>query len=164
MARKKKKDVIVVLTQRGGVDETLERVLGKKVSMEKSASGAPYLEGDDHFVSLSHKDNRLVLALSTKPVGVDIERLQDKPSYFRIAATYFDEPIEEGDVEGFFRSWTRREAFGKLLGVGLNREVMALNMKQDRLQYNGEVVCFSEKVIDGYMITVASYFDATEYC
>ena len=155
-------DLVLMRVPRGGVDDALQMLLGKKTSMAKRPGGAPYLVGDDHFVSLSHKDNYLILAVSTRPVGVDIEKLADKPTYYRIADSYFAEKIEEGDVQGFFRSWTRREAYGKLLGTGLTTEVMGLDMQRQHLQNNGENVYFVEYIVDDYMITAASFYDKGE--
>lgn len=155
---KKLPDLVLLRVPRGGVEDTLQSLLGKKINMAKTPTGAPYLLEDDHCVSLSHKDNHLIVALSTRPVGVDIEKLADKPAYYRIADSYFAEKVEEGDVLGFFRSWTRREAFGKLLGTGLNAAVMGMDMRADHLQYEGQTVYFVEHIVDDYMVTAASYY------
>lgn len=152
-------DLKVMQVDRGGVEDALSRSLGKKVSMEKSPLGAPYLEGDDHYVSLSHKDSHLVVALSSRPVGIDIEKIQEKPGYYRIAERYFPEKIAEGDIERFFRSWTKREAFGKLLGTGLTPDVMGMDFSADSLCYKGETVYFVEQKTEDYLVMTASYFD-----
>lgn len=151
-------ELLILATREGNVNRALSQALGKKVSTEKSASGAPYIKGDDHYISLSHKYDRMVVAVSDKPVGVDIERIVDKPGYYRIADNYFAEHVEHGDVLGFFRGWTRREAFGKMLGVALNAEVMGMNMAQDHIEYQGKDVHFVEKRIDDYIITVSGYY------
>ena len=145
------------MTQEGHVQGALSQVLGKRVGVDKRASGAPYIKGDDHYLSLSHKDGKMVVAISDRPVGVDIERLVEKEAYYRIADAYFGETIAEGDVEGFFRGWTRRESFGKMLGKGLDGEIMRMNMNEE-VTHEGRRVCFVEKRVEEYMITVAGYY------
>ncbi|MBQ4444339.1 MAG: 4'-phosphopantetheinyl transferase superfamily protein [Clostridia bacterium] len=148
----------IVLAREGGAADAVSHALGRKVRVEKRASGAPYIKGDEHYLSLSHKDDKMVVALSDKPVGVDIEKLVDKAAYYRIADNYFAEKIREGDCEGFFRGWTRREAFGKMLGKGLDGDVMRMDMSADKLEYQGSTVYFAEKRVGDYMITVAGYY------
>ena len=150
--------LLVLLTREGGVNGALCEALGKKVHVDKHPSGAPFIRGDDHYLSLSHKDGLMVVALSDRPVGVDIERVVSKDAYYRIADNYFAEKIAEGDAEGFFRGWTRREAFGKMLGKGLSLEVMALDMSGATLTYLDQTVYFVEKRVDDYMITVAGAY------
>ena len=154
-------ELTIICTQEGGINRALSGVLGKRVRTAKTDKGVPYIVGDDHCISLSHKDERLVVAVSDKPVGIDIERLCDKPSYYQIADNYFAEPVARGDVEGFFRSWTRREAYGKMLGVGLNRAIMGMDMRLP-IDYEGRTVCFVEKRVDDYMITVAGAYSDGE--
>lgn len=154
-------ELTVLLTREGGVNGAISTVLGKRVHVDKRTSGAPYIKGDNHYLSLSHKDGYMVVALSDRPVGVDIERVVAKDAYFRIADNYFAEKIAAGDADAFFRGWTRRESFGKMLGEGLSPEVMNLNMSLTSLSFRDQTVYFVEKRIDDYMITVAgAYPDA----
>lgn len=151
-------ELAILYTNDGGVNAAVCALLGKKVHVDKLPSGAPYIKGDSHYLSLSHKDGRMVVALSDRPVGIDIERVVAKDAYFRIAANYFAEKVEEGDADAFFRGWTRREAFGKMLGKGLTSEVMDINMSPTSLTFQDQTVYFVEKRVDDYMITVAGAY------
>lgn len=152
-------ELCLLYTGEGNVNNALSHALGKTVHTDHRESGAPYIRGDDHCMSLSHKNKRVVIALSDRPVGVDIELLCEKEQYFRIADTYFGEKIARGDYEGFFRGWTRREAYGKLLGVGLTPAVMRMDMSADVLHTEAGDVHFVEKrTDDGYIITAACYY------
>ena len=151
-------ELTILLTREGGVNGALGALLGKKVHVDKHPSGAPYIKGDEHYLSLSHKDGLMVVAVSDRPVGIDIERVVAKDAYFRIADNYFVEKVEEGDADGFFRGWTRREAFGKMLGKGLTPEVMDMDMSPTSLCYLDQTVYFVEKRVDDYMITVAGAY------
>lgn len=148
----------IIVTYEGSASGALNRHFGKAVRLDKRPSGAPYIKGDDHFVSLSHKDGRMVIAVSDCPVGIDIERIVEKQAYYRIADAYFAEKVAEGDIESFFRGWTRREAFAKMLGKGLDGDVMRMDMSADSFEYQQQTVYFIEKRIDDYMITVAGYY------
>lgn len=148
---------VLIYTHTGGVQRELKRLLGKEVEIAKTENGAPYLVHDEHYISLSHKDNVLVIAVSTAPVGVDIERLEYKPSHDCIARRYFEDEAPQGDSHAFFRAWTRREAYGKWLGVGLNKTVMFTPMAADYLTIEGKPWWFAEDTsCDGYLATVLS--------
>lgn len=156
-------ELLIVSTQEGSVNHALSQALGKRVHTDKLPSGAPYIRDDPHYLSLSHKGRKMVVAISDRPVGIDIERVEERDVYYRIAHNYFGETIAEGDIEAFFRGWTRREAFGKMLGVGLTKQIMALDMSAPTLQHEGNTVYFVEKrTSDGYMITVAAYYEDCE--
>ena len=84
---------------------------GEKYSIEYLPSGQPTLMLDGRqsgYISISHTKDALVMALSDKPVGVDIELSERSTS--RIGM----------DI----KEWTKYEAYGKYLGVGINREVL----------------------------------------
>ncbi len=151
-------ELCIICTREGNVSAAISQVLGKKVNTDKTTKGIPFLRGDDHCVSLSHKDSRMAVALSDRKVGVDIERIEDRDSHYRIAATYFGETVPDGDCIAFFRAWTRREAYGKLLGVGLTPQIMRLDLGADSLDTPEGRVYFVEKRVDEYMITTASYY------
>ncbi|MBO4534568.1 MAG: 4'-phosphopantetheinyl transferase superfamily protein [Clostridia bacterium] len=145
---------IILLDRDTHAERMLESYLGTRVKLGHKHSGAPFIQGDDRYVSLSHKNDYLVVALSDDPIGVDIELLEGKDAYYRIARRYFGESVEEGDVEGFFRAWTKREALGKYLGLGLNKEVMQRDLSGQSAQVGEDTVYFVHYIVDGYMITV----------
>jgi len=82
-----------------------------------------------HF-SVSHSDDRVAVALSTAPVGIDIERVGADCSWQAIAAICFHSS-ERGLLQGagggaareaFFEIWTRKEAYLKAIGTGLDTD------------------------------------------
>lgn len=77
-----------------------------------TAKGKPYLEDESVFFNLSHSDGKIVLAVSDRPVGVDIERA-DRSVSAHVSKKYFDgKPATAGD-------WTRLESYFKYTGEGL---------------------------------------------
>ena len=89
--------------------------------------GKPYLpELPDFYFSLSHSGNMALCAVSSEPVGCDIEL----PRKFdpAIARRFFHPAeqdwlfslAEEEQSGAFFRLWTCKESFIKALGLGLS--------------------------------------------
>ena len=86
----------------------------------RTAKGKPYVPGV--HLSVSHGGNYFVCIISDKPVGIDVQERR-KVAANKIAARYFSDDEKrfvekEGEV-GFFKLWTRKEAYSKLTGEGL---------------------------------------------
>ena len=99
-----------------------------RVPLHLSSSGKPLLadRSDLHF-NLSHCEDRGVLAIARRAIGVDLERMRVVPDALRIAGNLFT-PAEaralrafpaELRSEAFLRCWTRKEAYVKARGEGL---------------------------------------------
>ena len=74
-----------------------------------------------HF-SLAHKDNAAVAIVSDKPVGIDLEKIEDRSEDF-ISMVCTDNEIQlikkAGRPETVTRFWAAKEAYTKMLGTGL---------------------------------------------
>ncbi len=95
--------------------------------------GKPYLSkaGQNHLLqfNLSHAGDMIVCAVTQgQPIGVDIECIQAQVDYETITKRFFSSnefeallalPPNERQA-GFFRLWTRKEAFVKAIGKGLS--------------------------------------------
>ena len=88
-----------------------------------------------HF-NLSHSSGCNLLAASGEPVGVDIERIRPLESQQALAGRYYTAAEqqelarlpEQASLERFFAFWTRKEAFVKLLGLGLQGELQSIDV------------------------------------
>lgn len=86
--------------------------------------GKPYVKGGKHF-NISHSGDYVIIALSEKPVGVDIE-MHKEHDYMRLSQLTFHENeqrlIEKSNnrADDFFMLWTLKEAYMKLVGRGFN--------------------------------------------
>lgn len=117
---------IYINTQCSDMGKAKEFLLGKfcgsDYSIEYLPSGKPELVCDGAragHVSIAHTDGALVMAFADKSVGVDIER-----SDRRISAKICPS-IDE---------WTKREAYGKWLGVGINKDTLDANLPKELIK------------------------------
>jgi 4'-phosphopantetheinyl transferase len=116
---------------RGRMREILARRVGCLPDELRFAYGRadkPELQGiaDAPHFNLSHSGGFAALAVADRPVGIDIEAV--RPITDDIAGRFFS-PAEvhalrnlpsSEQTAAFFRCWTRKEAFVKALGAGLN--------------------------------------------
>lgn len=98
---------------------------------ETNEYGKPHLVDHDLSFNLSHSGDYGLLAVDevgTRPCGVDIEQITRTIEINDIAPHYFS-PAEQTELyalppdqqtNGFFKLWTRKEAYIKACGLGLN--------------------------------------------
>lgn len=93
----------------------------------RGPQGKPALAGreDVHF-NLSHAGQRVLCAVSDRPVGCDVEQIV--PIELEVARRFFApeeyarllaEPTPEGRQVLFYRLWTLKESFMKATGLGM---------------------------------------------
>ncbi len=99
-----------------------------RVALSTAAAGKPVLppETGCHF-NLSHSGDRGVFAVAPRPLGVDLEAHREIPDALAMAERFFapgevdalraTPPAERSSA--FLRGWTRKEAFVKAKGDGL---------------------------------------------
>jgi 4'-phosphopantetheinyl transferase len=99
-----------------------------RVPLAVRPDGKPHVVGCDLEFNVSHSQNEWVCAVSRDaPVGVDIEVLRAVPDCLSLADTHFT-PTETSALGAvpkeyrelaFLTCWTRKEAYLKLLGIGI---------------------------------------------
>lgn len=99
------------------------------VPLTTERHGKPALAGLPWAFNVSHTDNFGLYAVTfRRRVGVDVERVRPVADMHGLVDRFFA-PREKLDFsrltgrereEGFFNAWTRKEAFAKATGVGLN--------------------------------------------
>lgn len=105
------------------------------VVLTQKDGGKPFVEKLDVEFSVSHSDEMVVCAVSSKPIGIDIEKI--RPIDLKIARRVcssdelefiFGYPPSEQDfvftidperLKRFFELWTAKEAFVKFKGTGI---------------------------------------------
>lgn len=158
------KTVVYITNNQAELNLWLNSYLGKEVDLAKKKSGAPYIVGDSHKLSISHKNNYLVAGISLTSVGVDIERIDERKSVFKIADKYFGEKIEKGAFTAFYRAWTKKEALCKMYEKGLTKGFLALNLSEDTyIDKKNQEVYFNSYYFDDYIVTVADLTNEVEF-
>ena len=79
----------------------------EEIHLLRTEKGKPYAEGLPYF-SITHTENRVAVAVSDRPVGIDMERL--RPADPRLAERIGADP------DRFFEEWTAKEAHYKIYG------------------------------------------------
>lgn len=115
----------------------MERALGPDLAprLANGPYGKPAISGAPHF-NLSHAGHYAVLAVSTAPIGVDVEQHREGENCAALAAVVFhpDEQAYYADrpsVRTFFDIWTLKESYLKLLGAGLSVEPSSFALSLD---------------------------------
>lgn len=94
----------------------------KKIRLNQH--GKPYIENESYF-NLAHSGNYVVLAVDSKPVGVDIEQHRER-NFEAIARISFHEKEREqlkrsqDKQQTFYELWTLKESYMKAVGRGFN--------------------------------------------
>jgi 4'-phosphopantetheinyl transferase len=109
------------------------------IGFRRGDHGKPFLlpeyESELQF-NLTHSHDRalVVVALGTE-IGVDIEKVRERPSFERLAARFYAEqeraalaaaPVSDRE-RVFLRLWTRKEAHLKATGTGLSVNLKAID-------------------------------------
>lgn len=134
----------------------LQRQLGlnlEDIQLDYDEMGKPFIKNHPKaFVSIAHSGNRIAVAVSQKPIGIDIEKL--KTANLKIAKRFFT-PEENKIIttakdisSAFFTVWTKKEAYLKCLGTGLRQALNSFSTIDDAIK--GDFFTIKEA---GYIIS-----------
>lgn len=97
-----------------------------EIFIEHDEKGKPLARGLKETsvleISLSHKGNESVAIVSHKPVGIDLELIEERsPDFMDMSFTEKELALlkDKDNMEWPTRFWTAKEAYGKMLGIGL---------------------------------------------
>lgn len=87
--------------------------------------GKPYAVGLDVHFSVSHSNDMVVCGVCSEPIGVDIEKLRPVKAELAKRVCKDNELYNmlnikgEVDILQFFKLWTIKEAYFKMIGTGI---------------------------------------------
>ena len=125
-----------------------------KIDFEYNKYGKPHLKGfPDYHFSVSHSGNLIVFVESEKPVGIDTEKVTPmREGVMKRCFTENEKKYVKRD-EDFFRIWTSKEAYVKMLGTGLSSSLKSFDVYDENIM---KLLCHT--VYENYMITVCGEF------
>jgi 4'-phosphopantetheinyl transferase len=106
---------------RGALRSILARCMGREpwsIELIRTPDGKPHLPPPCglHF-NVSHSHERVLIAVATDPVGVDVEYRRRPVDAAALHSRFF--AADRAGPEHFFDLWVRREALLKATGIGL---------------------------------------------
>jgi 4'-phosphopantetheinyl transferase len=134
------------------------------IAFRYGAYGKPELDAI-HF-NVSHSGPMAAVALTHEgPIGIDVETIDRKREVVALARTAFS-PDEraaiallshEEQIDAFFRGWTRKEAYMKLLGTGFSMppDSFTVSLNAEPLSTIGEFVLRDLVIAEGYACAMA---------
>lgn len=114
--------------------------------LKREESGKPYFENSPLEFGISHSGELAVCALSDKPVGIDVEKVREIRNVEALSARFLSEReryyvTQSSDKSrAFLEIWTKKEAYLKESGVGLNTDLT----KADVFAIHTKTLCFTE--------------------
>lgn len=142
---------------------------GKKTSQlefETLPEGKPFFSCTPnlHF-NLSHSGDSVFIAFSSDPVGFDIENLQRKADFQKLADRYFQpserelmDRSDDAKHTAFLEIWTAKEAMIKLFGTGIAfglDKTLVLNGEEG--VFNGTKIHLRRCYFGNFIGTLASF-------
>lgn len=130
------KDKIVSLFTGLLIAHEIEEQLGiprSEMSFGRGEHGKPYLLNDrDFHFSVSHSGSCIAFAANGFPVGIDTERIacvktKVAERFFTLNERGFIESSPEPEL-AFYKIWTAKEAYVKMLGAGLSRSFRSFDV------------------------------------
>lgn len=150
-----------------GAVEDKKAFLKNDLETDKNQYGKPFVKGSENFqFNISHSGNWVVLGYSSKPIGVDIERIRHDEEIKKIAKRYFTPneisfvfEKEEYIPQRFAEIWTGKESYLKYLGTGIRKALNSFDVLE--LKKKG---LFGERFHDEYYLSCFPTEDAPEIC
>lgn len=132
----------------------LHSTFGRTVELLHDDRGKPYFDLHGICISISHSNERCLVALSDGEIGADIEHMQiSTERHTRLAERYFTpeeaEHVRESPNERFYTVWCAKESYIKYTGEGFSRPLSSFSVLKSEL-------CFSHFTIDGYAVCICS--------
>lgn len=102
--------------------------------LDFTSANKPFLPNSNTQFNLAHSGNWVVLAVSNKSVGIDIELVKPISDIEEVMKVCFDDSEIEAisnsvnSLKSFYKFWTRKEAILKTTGQGIATDLLAINV------------------------------------
>lgn len=120
----------------------LSKVFNNDYDIHYYSNGKPYLDNkynylDYKYLSISHSNNIVSIALSEHDIGLDIEVMnKDRLIVHKATLNNYELDIynslnDYDKIKYFYKIWTRKEAYVKLSGIGLITKPNQITINND---------------------------------
>lgn len=137
-------------------------------STKNNKPGISYPPAPNIHFNLSDSADRVVIAVASSPVGIDVELINPKFSYQAILNNNFS--LHEAayinlddNFKRFFLLWTRKEAILKATGIGLTDHLKLIPSLDGRYSLEGAILSTADnwqlssfEINGGYIATIAT--------
>lgn len=133
-------------------------VPAEQIKYKKNQYGKPLLDHETsiHF-NMSHSHYYALIAVSNhSEIGVDIEYIEKKTSWEKIARRFFhdkeiaflfdSDPSKQKSI--FFQIWTRKEAYIKALGTGFSTPFSSFNVTEENITNDTNTIIWYQKNLE----------------
>lgn len=119
------------------LNDLLEERLSAPFEILKTENGKPYIGGNPLYFSLSHSGTRGIIAISDKPIGVDLEVYSESMRLSVFERFSECEQAEIADGRDFLKHWTAREAYVKTYGLTIAETWKRIEFLDGKLYFDG---------------------------
>ena len=108
---------------------------------------------DNCFVSISHSGDMVAVCTSEKPIGIDIELINEKRNLEKLSNRVFCgkelETFKNNPTpEQFYEIWTQKEAYSKIDGQGVNEIMKGFDI------FDLQGYEFHTEIINDYVLSI----------
>lgn len=108
---------------------------------------------DNCFVSISHSGDMVAVCRSNKPIGIDIELINEKRNLEKLSNRVFcGKELEifknNPTPEQFYEIWTKKEAYSKIEGQGVNEIMKGFDI------FNLQDYEFHTEIVNNYALSI----------
>jgi len=109
------------------LNEILKKENINKYELIYNEYGKPYLKDNKLFFNISHSKDIIVIAISDKEIGIDIQHITYKVNALYKSYTEEEIKLVGNDKYLFTEMWVMKEAYVKMLGKGLSYGLKNVN-------------------------------------
>lgn len=128
--------------------------------------GKPYIEGhEDVYFNLSHSGDYVALAYGDSPVGIDVQEVRNVSDSFAKRILNESETLtyDTADTVAICRIWTVKEAYAKLIGLGLGYDFRNCITDTDRAVISDTTGVYPDASYKTHRIASNVYLTYTRY-
>ena len=139
----------------------------------RNEMGKPYFANGAMHFNVSHSEEYLAIAISKKPVGVDIQGPKNirEGMYKKVIQPAETVLIGENREQDFLRLWTLKESFVKAEGKGLRIPMKDYYFEREKgryfVNYGGQRMSWTfnieETLVEGYFVSVCGMEDQVQW-